>query len=307
MVNALLILLFSFLIILITEFFRIGFIKGEVYDITKAHPKEGGKLDKYLVEVKESIEYINSLSYEWVSIKSFDNLTLKARFFKNSSNKIIILFHGYRSIAENDFGPIFKLYYELEYNILLIDQRAHGKSEGKYISFGINERYDCLSWCKFISDNYNYIDEIILGGMSMGSTTILLATELDLPSKVKGIIADCGFTSPKDIISKVVSSRYGLNPEIMLPAVNILCRGIAKFNIYECSVKNAMNKNKLPILFIHGTSDDFVPSKMSKENFEACKTRKKLVLVDCVFHGLSYLTDKLRIEKEVKDFLYSIA
>lgn len=140
----------------------------------------------------------------------------------------------------------------------------------------------------------------------MGATTILLATELKLPSKVKGLIADCGFTSPKDIISRVLSIRYGLSADVLLPIVNILCITIAKFNVYECSVIYAMDKNTLPVLFIHGRSDDFVPSRMSIENYEACKSRKKLILIDCVTHGLSYLTDKLRVQKEVKSFLNTV-
>ena len=216
------------------------------------------------------------------------------------------MFHGYRSIAENDFAGIFSYYYELGYNILLVDQRAHGRSEGKYITFGIKERFDCLNWCEYIDNTFPQLDEIILGGISMGATTVLLATGLNLPDKVKGIIADCGFTSPKEIISKVVASRFGINADVLLPLVNILCKYIASFDIYECSVNEAMKNNKLPILFIHGTSDDFVPSKMSKENFEACQAEKKLVLTDCVMHGVACLQDKITVRREIKRFLATL-
>ena len=293
-------------IFLIIYLFNIGFVKGEVYDVTKGKPKKGSKTAEFLNDVFKGIEYINSKPHEWKYIKSIDGLTLAARFFENSSNKIILLFHGYRSVAENDFAGIFKYYYELGYNILLVDQRSHGRSEGKYITFGVKERFDCLKWCEYVDKNLPQIDEIILGGISMGATTVLLSTGLGLPDKVKGIIADCGFTSPKDIISKVVASRYGMDAKVLLPLVNILCKELGGFNIYECSVTDVIKENKLPILFIHGTSDDFVPSRMSKETFKACKSRKRLVLIDCVMHGVACLQDKITVQREIKKFLVTL-
>lgn len=307
MISTLIICFVVFMSILTIYLFKVGFVKGELFDFTKSNPKKGGKLEKYLNAIIEGTEYINNIDKEWIYIESIDGLKLAARYFKNSnSNKIIILFHGYRSIPENDFGPIFKMYYELGYSILLIDQRAHGKSEGKYITFGVKERFDCLRWCEYVSDNLNEIDEIILGGMSMGATTVLLASGLKLPCKVKGIISDCGFTSPKDIISRVVNVRYGIEASVLLPFVNMLCVLIAKFNLYECSVLEAMNNNKLPILFIHGKSDNFIPSKMTVQNFEACRSRKKLLLVECVNHARSYLADKSKVQRAVKAFLESL-
>lgn len=293
-----------FFVIFIFKFFNMGFVKGEVFDVTKFKLKPGSKSEMLLNDLKDGINYINSHNFVWLYITSFDGLKLAARYFENeTSKKTVILVHGYRSIAENDFATQFKLYYELGYNILLVDQRAHGKSEGKYITFGIKERYDLVSWCNDILKRYPQTLEIVLCGISMGSTTILLASELDLPCQVKGIVADCGFTSPKEILAKVMVSKYGISPEAILPVVNIFCIIFGKFNIYECSVKQALSKNKLPILFIHGISDDFVPSKMSVENFNACISKKKIILVECVNHGTSFLKDKVRISKEIKNFL----
>lgn len=307
MISTLVITFLIFLLILILFLFRIGFIRGEVYDVTKGNPKKGSKSAEFLNEVFKGIKYINSKPFEWHYIKSIDGLNLAARYFENkASNKVIILFHGYRSVAENDFAGIFNYYYELGYNILLVDQRSHGKSEGKYITFGVKERYDCLSWCEYINEKFHEINEIILGGISMGATTILLATELNLPSNVKGIIADCGFTSPKAIIEKVVSSKFGVDIRVLLPLVNLICKSLAKFSVYECSVVEVLKNNKLPILFIHGTSDDFVPSRMSRENYEACNSKKKLVLIDCVMHGVACLQDKVTFRKEIKIFLGSL-
>ncbi|MBQ9314041.1 MAG: alpha/beta hydrolase [Clostridia bacterium] len=241
-------------------------------------------------------------------MKSNDGLLLAGRLFRcNNSNKMVILFHGYRSIAENDFSPYFRWYYEHDYNILLVDQRAHGKSEGRYITFGTKERYDVVTWCEYVSQNFSWVDEIILSGISMGATTVLLASNLNLPKKVKGIIVDSSFTSPRDIISKVASSKYGIDIDVFLPFLNLFCMMKAKCNIYECSVIDSMKENELPILFIHGLSDDFVPSKMTKANYAACHTRKQLVLVDCVTHGFACVYDKEKVQSAMESFLKSLA
>lgn len=296
-----------FFIVFISKLFNEGFVRGEVFDVTKLKVRPNSKSESLLNEVNDGINYINSQIATWIFIESFDGLKLAARYFENdTSKKTVILVHGYRSIAENDFATQFKLYYELGYNILLLDQRAHGKSEGKYITFGIKERYDLVSWCNYIVTKFPQTEEIILNGISMGTTTILLASEFELPKQVKGIIADCGFTSPKDIISKVMITRYGISPEVLLPFINIFCVLFGKFNIYECSVKQALSKSKIPILFIHGVSDDFVPSKMSKENFSNCISKKKIILVECVNHGLSFLKDKVRLSREIKNFLSEV-
>lgn len=307
MISTLTIILIFFITAIVLCLFRIACVRGETYDVTTLKLKKNGKLSKYLLELQEAKKFLETLTYENKTITSYDGLKLSAKYFKNkNSDKIIIMFHGYRSIAENDFAAQAKWYYELGYNVLMVDQRSHGKSEGKYITFGIKERYDVVSWCEYVERNFENINEIILAGMSMGSTTVLLASALNLPRNVKGVIADCGFTSPKDIMSKVAERRYGINGKIILPFVNILCRNIAKFDLYEANVPDAMQQNKLPILFIHGQADDFVPSQMSKENFNACRSKKGLVLVDTVNHGLSYFVNKKKVQNEIQKFLKEI-
>lgn len=307
MISTLIIFLTFFITTLVFYFFNIACVRGEVYDVTKLNLKKNGKLEKYLTELEEAQEYLNSQHFEFVEIKSYDNLKLVAKYFeKEKSNKIIIMFHGYRSIAENDFAAQAKWYYENGYNVLLVDQRSHGKSEGKYITFGTKEKYDVVSWCEYVTKNFENINEIILAGMSMGSTTVLLASVLNLPRNVKGIVADCGFTSPKDIISKVAENKFGVNTKIILPLVNLCCKAFAKFDLYEANVLDAMSQNNLPVLFIHGIADDFVPSKMSKENYNACRCKKSLVLVETVNHGLSYFVNKKKVQNEMQKFLSEI-
>lgn len=304
MMIALLIFLFLFLLSMTYYIFYNAFTRGKVFDITKQKLKKESKLNKYLTEFHSNLDYINKIPFNWHYMISDDGLKLAAKFFEcPHSNKIMILFHGYRSIAENDFSAYFKWYYEQGFHILLVDQRAHGKSEGKYITFGIKEKNDCVKWCKYVTDHFDYIHHIYLCGMSMGATTILLASGLNLPEKVKGLIADSGFTSPKDMLMKVASSDYGLDVSVLFPLLNFICRHKAKFNLDESNVKEAMKNNHLPILFIHALSDDFVPSKMTKQNYEECHTLKELVLVDCVTHGFACVYEKGKVQSALQNFL----
>ena len=127
-----------------------------------------------------------------------------------------ILFHGYHGAAERDFCGGFWLAREAGHNVILVDERGHGKSEGRVLSFGIKEQYDCLEWTKYATERFGEDTKIVLGGISMGASIVLLAAGLDLPNTVKGILADCGYTSPKEIVQKVSGDR-GLPVKIMYP------------------------------------------------------------------------------------------
>lgn len=141
--------------------------------------------------------------------------------------------------------------------------------------------------------------------MSMGATTVLLASNLNLSSKVKKIVADSSFTSVKKILWKVANYQYGIDINVLFPILNWLCIHIAKFNLNDGDVLEAMKNNKLPILFIHALGDDFVPSKMSKENYNSCISKKELVLVDCMSHGFACAYQKEKVYNVLENFLNS--
>lgn len=143
-----------------------------------------------------------SIPYEDVFITSFDGLRLHAKFYAASERKapVQIMFHGYKSSAERDFCGGLREGIDGGFNVLLVDQRAHGESEGKYLTFGVNERFDCLSWASYAAERFGNDVKIYLYGISMGAATVLMASALPLPKSVSGIVADCGYTSPKDII-----------------------------------------------------------------------------------------------------------
>ena len=189
------------------------------------------------------------------------------------------------------------------YDILLVDQRAHGQSEGKTISFGINERCDLLSWLQYVDARFG-ADEyrIILSGVSMGAATVLMAAELALPAAVKGIIADCGYTSPRAIIRKVMKDA-GLCPALLYPFVRLAARLAGGFDLDEASAVESVRHCRVPVLIIHGEADGFVPCSMAREIYAACACDKELLLVPGADHVMSYIVDTKRYEETVRRFI----
>ena len=170
----------------------------------------------------------------------------------------------------------------------MVDQRASGQSEGRVITFGIKERYDCLAWVDYALKRFGSDVELLLCGISMGAATVLMAAGMDLPPNVKGIIADCGYTSPREIICKVIR-QIGLPAKIMYPFVKLGAKIYGRFDLEEASAVEAMERCRVPVFFAHGEPDDFVPCDMSRVNYEACTAPKKLFTVPGAGHGLSYI------------------
>ena len=254
-------------------------------------------------QVRELMEQLKEITAEDVFINSFDGLKLHGRYYHvKDGAPLDIQFHGYNGNAMRDFCGGNKISRESGHNSLLIDQRAHGMSRGKTISFGINERKDCLSWVRYAVERFGEDTEIVLSGVSMGAATVLMASDLGLPKNVKAIVADCGYSSPKAIINKVMRDS-GLPDKLMYPFVWLGAMVFGKFNFTESSAVSAVSESDVPILIIHGGADDFVPCYMAEEIYKACRSEKKLLIVPGAGHGMSYLVDKDLYEKTVKDFI----
>ena len=252
------------------------------------------------------IEDAIKIPFEDVYITTKDGLTLHGRFYEvNKNAPTQILFHGYKSVALRDFSGGMPLALECGCNALLVDQRAHGKSDGNDLSFGIKERYDCLEWINYVVNRLGDTSKIILTGISMGAATVLMSSELPLPQNVVGIIADSGYSSPKEIIIKVIK-------DIKLPTfptyffIRLSGKIYGGFDIEECSCVKALRKSKIPVLFIHGEADLFVPCDMSIKNYSACNSKKQILTVPSADHGLSYLTDNKKYCDTVKEFILSV-
>ena len=249
------------------------------------------------------IKELCDTDFEEIRIKSHDGLSLYGRYYHVADGAPLeIQAHGYRSYSRRDFSGGGLEALKRGHNLLLIDQRSHGLSEGRSISFGILERKDILSWVNFAVERFGENIKIILVGISMGAATVLMASELDLPKNVRCVIADCPYSSPKEIIMRVVK-RKKLPPKIMFPFLWLGGRIFGGFDICEASAEDAVRRSKIPTLIIHGECDRLVPCYMSEKIFENCNMKKKrLATFPDATHGLSFFYDNERYMNEVREF-----
>lgn len=262
-------------------------------DRQKARP-----LQDVLSDVKDEIAYLpmcrlvadlENEPYERVTIRSRDGLTLSARYyhFSEDENRLEILFHGWRSNALRDGCGGAKLARDGKYNLLMVDQRAHGESEGNTVTFGILEKYDCLDWVHYAISRFGSDVRILLGGVSMGAATVLMASALPLPPNVKAITADCGYSSPEAIIRKVCRDM-GIPDKLGYPFVRMSARILGHFSLCDGGAVEAVKKATLPIMLMHGEQDDFVPFSMCGEIRDACASPCEVYTDANAGHGLCY-------------------
>ena len=258
---------------------------------------------KYYDYALQSDCFMKEHNAQDIYVESYDGLRLHGLWIPAKNPKgTIILAHGYRSTKLVDFCLAFPMYYNYGLNILVPDQRAHGQSEGKYITFGVKESRDMQSWIDFHNQNFGN-QSIILSGLSMGASTMLYLADVDLPGNIKGIIADCGFTSPKEIISCVFRAVTHLPPYLSTLAADLYAGIFAGFHFSEKDSRQTLQNNKYPILMVHGTDDDFVPCDMTRQGYAACTGKKELMLVEGADHGTSFLTDQEGYTAKVFAFL----
>ena len=260
----------------------------------------------YAEEMTKNIKIFLDIPYEEVYITSHDGLKLHGKFYEGQKDKpVIIFFHGYRANATRDGSGIHTLGTKKGLNILVITQRAHNESEGKTITFGIKESIDCLSWIDYVKERFGQDKKVILWGISMGAATVMTAAGRDLPDNVLGIGADCGYSSTKDILRCVIKGmKLPVGPAYFFARMGARIYG--GFDVEETSPMEALKKAKVPVLFIHGVADDFVPCYMTHTNYEACASDKSLVLVENAGHGMSYYVDMEKVNEGVSAFLDKI-
>ena len=220
---------------------------------------------------------------------------------KNSKGTVLMA-HGYRSTMLLDFHLGFELFHQLGFDILVPEQRTHGQSGGKYITFGVKESRDMYQWIRYHNRHLS-LKSVVLYGISMGASTMLYLADKKLPNNVRGIIADCGFTSPARIISSVYKSVLHLPAMPSVLVADLYARLLGGFSLWACDTRKTLCGSKLPVLMIHGQSDGFVPYEMTAQGFEVCTAPKELLLVPGAEHGMSFIVDGLRYTAMVIDFL----
>lgn len=291
------VLLLAFIVLLCWAF-KTAFVRNDVriVDINT------GQISEYKSVFDDGLKYIETLICENVYVKSFDGLRLAGYYYNNNSDSTILLFHGYRSDGKFDFSCAVRFYIELGLNVLVVNQRGNGESEGKLITFGIKERRDVVTWVEFINQKYNP-KNIFLSGVSMGATSVMMASNLDLPQNVRGIIADCGYTSASEIIKKVSQNAFKINASPIIPPLNLMCMVFGGFNLYATTTLKSLSQSNIPIFFLHGKNDDFVPCDMTVAAYEAARAPKYIYLVEGADHGLSFLVDPANVQKQITDFV----
>lgn len=262
---------------------------GEVYEPYR---------DEMIAWMKE----IRAMPHENVSVTSFDGLTLRGKYYEyRSGAPVELLFHGYQGNAERDLCGGVQRCFSLGRNALLIDQRAGGSSDGHVITFGIRERKDCLRWIEFAISRFGKDVKLIIGGISMGAATVLMAAGEELPENVVCVMADCGYSSAREIICKIIKEMH-LPSTLVYPFVKMGAKIFGRFDLEETSPLQAMQTCRTPVVFIHGDADAFVPCEMSQAVYDACAAPKKLALIAGAGHGLGYPKDKEGYLRALREF-----
>ena len=241
-----------------------------------------------------------------------EGLRLHARYIScaayaaRPTGRVLLMAHGYHSCAAFDFGCGCPFYLSLGYDLCLVDQRAHGQSQGQRVCFGVRESADMVDWCRFLLDQEPQ-RPIVLAGISMGATSMLLAAgRPDLPPGVLGVIADCGFTDCREQFRDVLAQMH-LPRFPLMNWAEFFCRRELGFGFSDHSTLDAVARMPIPVIFFHGLDDKFVPPRNSQQNYAACQApHKRLVLVPGAGHGQSFLADEPGCRAALTEFLAAL-
>lgn len=252
-------------------------------------------------------EYIISKHPVQKEIISFDGLRLKALLLTHdkADKKFVILVHGYQCNGRDEMSHLARHYYDdLGFACLIPDDRAHGKSEGKYIGFGYLDHFDILSWCDYLIKNFGEDIEIMLHGISMGAATVMMTAGSEkVPSQIKGVIEDCGYNDMDEEIQCNIRDMTKMKLSVIKKGASIVCKLKAGYSFKEASPREFLKGASVPVLFVHGTEDTFVPTYMGKALYKAYKGDKELLLVEGARHARSYYIAKEKYDSCMDGFI----
>lgn len=252
----------------------------------------GGEPDPYDAEVEKRTEELKRIAEEEMedlALTSFDGLKLKGKLWRagGPSDKLILCVHGCRSSGLKEFCFAAPDYHRQGYHVLLVDQRACGESEGDYMSYGYYESGDIARWVRGIEDYFDGNIRIWLHGISMGGATVLMLSGM---RRIRGIIADCSYTSAWEEFAVQLKNSFHLPEWPLLYLTDAVCRKKAGFAFKKASPLEAVRRAEVPVLLIHGEEDDYVPCHMARRLYERCASEKELFTVKGAVHARSYHT-----------------
>ena len=280
---------FTFMMILLTITYALFFalaLKKPNLQVEDTLKKE--QWQPYAAEIREAIRWYEAQEKKQLYILTRDNIRLTGWYMaaEGESRGRVILCHDYRTPALVNFAPLVRAYHESGYDVLLTESRAHHESLGRFVCFGIRERFDLKLWIECVNKVYGADKPIFLHGVGMGGTTVLMTAGLELPENVNAVLAEGAYTSPYALVKKIMKTRFHMAPEVLLRYFDFWCRGQAGFHLRKASTQEALRATKLPVFLIHGEGDTMAPIGMAEANFEACGSEEKhFVRVACAGHG----------------------
>ena len=252
------------------------------------------------------------IGVRWNERAPFEELTLTARdgtrlvggFLpaEGEARRAVLLVHGWHSTWQKDFAGIVQYYHEHGADVLCIEQRGQRRSGGEYITMGIRESEDVAEWTAYLAERTKPDIPVYLHGISMGATSVLMAQAEKLPARVRGIVADCGFTSPWDIARACLKNWFNLPAYPFMPAIRLMTKLLSGYDMKEKSTLEILRTARIPTLFISGTKDDFVPPHMTIHNYQVCSAPKRLCLVDDASHAFSWYFDNEKYISALESF-----
>ncbi|KRL84155.1 alpha/beta hydrolase [Ligilactobacillus apodemi] len=297
------------IITIIIGLLAIAFLGVNAYLVNYAFVRDSASLGapaaKKAKILKKDQAWLKQVSKQTWTEKSYDGkLTLKATYVPatKKTNKTIVIAHGYRENSTR-MASYIRMFHDLGYNVLAPDDRAAGRSEGTFITFGWLDRLDYKKWLNEVIAKNGKNSEIGLFGVSMGGATVMMLSGEKLPKQVKVIVEDCGYSSIYEELGEQLTAQFGLPKEPILTTASWLAHPFIGFNFKEGSATAQLKKNNLPTLFIHGSKDTFVPTRMVYQNYQASKGKKELWVVKGAAHGMSYYEDPSAYTKKVGDFM----
>ncbi len=241
--------------------------------------------DKSKEKIIAAKRRIEELEHKEVSVTSEDGLKLVAQFYDFGKDKTAIMMHGFHSLPLKNFSVIAESLIENGYNVLLPYERAHGKSEGEYISYGFKESDDVLKWIEYIDENTS-AEKILVYGTSMGGTTVGIASEKIKSDKVKVLVIDCGFTTIEALLEYILETKHAPK-KLLVPGLKRRAKKRIGMSFTDADAEKSLKSDKIPTLFIYGSQDNVVPKECIEKSFAACAAEKDLIIVEGSGHGVA--------------------
>lgn len=296
------------LLFIIAEFIiaRIFFgiaMKPHPFDPYKYDPEKHPEIAMVAKRTDEARLALDNFVNEELELISRDGHVLKGTYYMvPDSEYTVAFFHGHNCNGMVDHGTEAVYYTGCGYSVFIADQRASGRSGGDYYTFGVKESADAVDWCRLITVRYSP-KAIFLQGRSLGASTVMMSVSEGLPSSVKGIIADCGFTSPYEEFCHVLKRNYKIPGFLVLPVTELYCRLKAGYGFKDKDTRRILKTCTVPMLLIHGDADDYVPTYMTNENYAALECEKELLIVPGARHAEAFRLEFDMCMKKCVEFI----